>query len=159
MRQVFSICVFLSLCVTAFAAASPNETPSVPAPIAAAPVVASPPAPAVAVNPSVPGPQVSVAEPSAPPEWAQELIVSAENLPVVGPVISKALVYLGILSSILTMTVGFLLAVLNVVMGVVNLAGLADVSTKLAAFRDGKVMYWLKFFSLFNARKKPDDVK
>jgi hypothetical protein len=128
--------------------------PLVPSPVAAAvpPGATSASAPAVATA----APTVTVPEPAAPPEWAQELIVSAEKLPVVGPVVAKALLWCGILAGILTTLVGALIAVLNTLMGVANLAGLARAATVLADFRDGKVMYWLKFFSMFNA-KKPDE--
>lgn len=115
---------------------------------------AGPEMPAAISTPVVPTASVVVAEPAAPPAWAQDLIVTAESLPVVGPILSKALLYLGILSSILTVMVGALITVLNTLMGALNLAGLVRIASALAAFRDGRVMYWLKFFSLFNARKK-----
>jgi len=96
---------------------------------------------------------VAVLEPAAPPEWAQELIAAAEKLPVVGPIVSKVLVWVGILAGITTTLVGTLLGIINTLMGVANLSGLASAAAALANFRDGKIMYWLKFFSLFNAKK------
>lgn len=99
------------------------------------------------------GPAVAVALPAAPPTWAQELMVTAENLPVVGPILTKVIMYVAIVTSILTALVATLLTVLNTLMGVMNLSGLVNISTAIAAFRDGKIMYWLRFFSLFNATK------
>jgi hypothetical protein len=167
MKLFFSLCLLLSTCVT-FAETLPSSSAS-PAPAVSAvpPAVAqvAPPAPKVIPatpsndpgSPAAAAPQVAVAEPSAPPAWAQEVVVAAEKLPVIGPIVSKILLYLGILGAIATATVGFLLGVLNTLMGVFNLAGLASAATKIAAFRDGKIMYWLKFISMFNAQKKPDN--
>lgn len=121
---------------------------------------AGPTAPPAAVSSPVPTvPSVTVAEPAAPPEWAQEIIVAAEKLPVIGPVVSKALLWCGILAGILTTLTAALLTVISTLMGVANLSGLVRVATALTAFRDGKVMYWLKFFSMFNAKKQNETSK
>lgn len=96
---------------------------------------------------------VQVAEPAAPPKWAEQLIVTAQDLPVIGPIVSKALVYLGIVSSIVTAVIACLLTILNALSGIANLAGLANFANKLQVFKDGKIMYWLKYISLFNAKK------
>lgn len=125
-------------------------------------VTASPVIPAASVTPvstqPVPStaPTVAVAAPSAPPKWAQELIVAAEKLPVVGPWVAKALLWSGILAGILTTLVAAVLAIVQMLMGVANLSGLTTFGNWLTNFQNGQVMYWLKFFSLFNA-KKPDD--
>lgn len=123
----------------------------VPVSIVAAPSLK---APAIAA-PAAPTPMVAVPEVSAPPSWAQDLMVNAQKLPVIGPIVSKALLWLGIISSILTLIVGFLMAGVQVLMGAFNYAGLTAFVEKLAAFQSGKIMYWLKYLSLFNA-KKPD---
>jgi hypothetical protein len=49
-------------------------------------------------------------------------MVTAKNLPVVGPVISKGLMYLGIVSSILTMLAAFLISALAAIGGALNYA-------------------------------------
>jgi len=36
---------------------------------------------------------------------------------------------------------------------VLNLAKLATMSAAISAFENGTVMYWLKFFSMYNAKK------
>ncbi len=122
-----------------------------PSPSPSASAVSSSQSPAPPMTQGV----VAVAEPAAPPSWAQALMVSAQKLPVIGPIVSKALLYTGILGSILTLLCGFLMAALSALSGVLNYAGLASVVQKIADFQNGKFMYYLKFFSLFNA-KKPD---
>lgn len=164
MRKVFFVCLTFAfsavLCVKTFGETSSSASSVAAAAPAASVAPAAPMIPATASaspgSPAAKEPQVAVAAPSAPPQWAQELIVAVEKLPVIGPFVSKALLYLGILGSIVTMAVGFILAVLNTLMGVLNIAGLVDFASKVAAFRDGKIMYWLKFLSLFNAQKKSD---
>lgn len=135
---VFTFSLVLSLCSFSHA--------QVPAASPAAIVVTTITAP-------TPVPTVQVAEPAAPPAWAIDLMMTAQNLPVVGPYISKALLYLGILSAILTSLIAFLLTAISALTGILNVAGLVNLATKLQIFRDGKVMYWLKFLSMFNAKK------
>lgn len=133
------------------AASLPAHCDPSPAPSASPIAVSSAQSPA---PPMVQG-VVAVAEPAAPPSWAQDLMVSAQKLPIVGPIVSKALLYVGILGSILTMLCGFLMAALSALSGTLQYAGLASAVQKIADFQNGKFMYYLKFFSLFNA-KKPD---
>jgi hypothetical protein len=103
---------------------------------------------------ATPAPQnVSVPEPAAPPQWATDLLMNAARLPVVGPYISKALLYLGILTALLTSLVAFLLGAISLLQGAFNISGLGSFASLLATFKDGKIMYWLKFFSNFNAKK------
>lgn len=131
-----------------------------------APVIsASPtPGPTAALAPSSAGaaptaasvPVIAVPAPAAPPAWATDLLMTAEKLPVVGPYIEKALMYAGILSAVLTALVGFLLAAVSALAGVLNLSGLTSFASALKAFQSGQIMYYLKYFSMFNAQK-PDD--
>lgn len=119
--------------------------------------VTAQPATAVVQVSQTPVPTVQVAEPAAPPEWAAELIVTAQEIPVVGPILSKALLYLGIVSAILTSLIAFLLTTISALSKVLNTAGLVNFAAKVQAFRDGPIMYWLKYLSMFNA-KKPEKV-
>ncbi len=114
-------------------------------------------APMVTPTPANPEP-VLVAEPAAPPKWAEDLIVSVQKFPVIGPIVSKALLYAGILSSILTGLVAFLLATLGTLAGAFNLGGLVKVAEAITVFKNGKFMYWLSYLSMFNA-KKPEEKK
>lgn len=101
---------------------------------------------------------VQVAEPAAPPHWAQELMVAAEKLPVIGPIVTKALLWLGILSGILTTLTGALLATIRMLLVAANYSGLLKLAETLVNFQNGRVMYWLRYFSMFNA-KKPEQPK
>lgn len=131
----------LSLGNVAHADGSPQ-----PAASAGVPVLAGP-------TPSNPAPTEAVAIPAAPPQWAQDLMVGAEKLPVIGPIANKVLLYLGIVSALLTLLVTFLTSSLTVLSGAFTWVGLTSLSASLIAFRDGKVMYWIKYLSMFNAKK------
>lgn len=120
------------------------------------PVASASPAPEVAVLPVAPSGTVVVAEPAAPPKWAEDLIMTAQKLPVIGPIVSKALLYAGIVSSILTALIACLLTIFTALSKVLNLAGLMSIAEKVQLFKNGKVMYWLTYLSMFNA-KKPED--
>lgn len=97
--------------------------------------------------------KVAVSKAAAPPAWAQDLIVLLEKIPVVGPFIAKTVLYLGIVSATLTTIVGTLLTILNSIMALLTFFERPDVASIVARFRDGKIMYWLRFFSIFNAKK------
>lgn len=116
------------------------------------------PAPVLTASPvptPLPAGQVAVPEPAAPPQWAQDVISNAQKLPVIGPIVSKILLYLGIISAILTALIACLLTILMALSKAFSLAGLVGVAESITAFKDGKVMYWLKYLSMFNAQK-PD---
>lgn len=151
------ITLALMLLVSGALMAEPSATipAAVVTPVVApvTPVPVPVPVPVVAVAPTV-----AVQTPAAPPVWAQDLLATAAGIPVVGPVVTKVLMYVGIVSSILTMLVAFLISALSALMSVFTWAGLTELATALAAFQAGKVMYYLKFFSLFNAQKKDDSV-
>lgn len=82
--------------------------------------------------------------------------MTAQKLPVIGPIVSKALLYAGIVSSILTALIACLLTIFTALSKVLNLAGLMSIAEKVQLFKNGKVMYWLTYLSMFNA-KKPED--
>lgn len=127
------------LCVYAFAQSPSPVTTSIP------PSPASIVLPATAAAPSV--------SPTAAPQWAQDLLSAAANLPIIGPLVSNAMIYAGIASSILTAIVLFLLTVTSAISGVGSFAGLTSLTSAVQAFQSGPIMYWLKFFSMFNAQK------
>ncbi len=122
--------------------------------VAAAPAPATPGqvvAPATASQPAV----VAVEEPAAPPKWVADVIVSAQKLPIIGPIVSKVILYAGVLSSILTALFAAFFTILSALSGVLNLAGLQKIADAVQAFKKGKIMYYLAYLSMFNA-KKPD---
>lgn len=123
-------------------AADPGVPVSIVSPLAAPSTTPTP-------SPSM----VAVSAPAAPPAWAQDLMTDAGSLPVIGPVLNKALMYVGILGSILTMLAAFLLGSLTALEGVFSWSGLMSAATAVANFKNGKIMYWIQFFSMFNAKK------
>lgn len=131
---------------------------------AVVPAVVPPPAPVVLPQ-ALPPPQIQaaavqapvlVAVPvaSAPPAWVQSFLVVVESLPVIGPIASKAILYAGIFAVALTSLVAFLLGLLSSLSAAFGaIPALAKFSAVLEEFKDSKFMYWLKFFSNFNAQK------
>ena len=88
-----------------------------------------------------------------PPSWLAQLIVSLKEFPVVGPYAVTVLQWLGVLVSILTGLLAFLLMALKSLSTVLNFASLFSLAEKIKALENSKVMYWLKYFSMFNATK------
>lgn len=132
--------------------AAASSQPQALAPAIAAPAGQAVVAPAaVALAPS----QAVVAVPavSAPPTWATELLTTIGGLPIVGPYVSKFLLWLGILAAILTTLVAAALSILASLKGVFAWAGLDAASAAVASFQSGPIMYWLTYFSNFNAKK------
>lgn len=116
--------------------------------------VAQPAAVAPAPAPVVSSPEVDpVPAPAAPPEWASALLTNVSKLPVIGPYVSKAILWLGILAAILTTLVAAALSILATLKGGLNAAGLDSAVAAVDAFKNGKIMYWLTYFSNFNAQK------
>jgi hypothetical protein len=152
MKMFLMTIAMFGLLTVAHADVMPSPSPAV--------AVAQPSA--VAPVPAKLEPTVPVAEPAAPPQWAQSLIVSAQKLPVVGPIVSKAIVYIGILVPVLTALIGAIMAILSALSGIASLSGLLAFGEKVKAFQNGKIMYWLKYLSMFNAQKpetKSDEIQ
>jgi hypothetical protein len=138
--------------VFAFELVLADGAPS-PSPAASPVAVAPTPAPVVAL--SLADPVVVKDTSAAPPVWMQDVLVSIKKLPMVGPIVVKVLNWLGVLCSVLTALAAFLMVVLKALSSVLSLAQLTDLSAKVQAFQDGKILYWLKYLSMFNAQK-PD---
>lgn len=115
------------------------------------------PAPAAIVAPATPSAPalVAVPEPAAPPSWATDLLVQVSKFPVIGPYVSKALLWLGILAALLTTLVGAALSILATLKTGLNAAGLDNAALAITNFKNSKFMYYLVYFSNFNAQKKP----
>lgn len=105
-----------------------------------------------------PAPIVMVSEePKAiepPPEWLKTTIESVYSLPIVGPYAAKGVQWLGVFAVILTSLTGAAIVSIRALMTVLNFAGLVSAVAFLTKFENGKVMYWLRYFSMFNAQKK-----
>jgi hypothetical protein len=125
--------------------AMPTPMPAVSTPVAA-PSPAATPVPVVTVQ---------AAAPTTPPTWALELLTTVQGLPVIGPLASQAIMYLGIFAAILTSITAALLAILSSLSGVMTFSGLTKAVAWIQGFKNGKIMYWLTYFSNFNAQKPP----
>lgn len=93
-----------------------------------------------------------------PPPWLENAINFARRIPFIGPVIVEVTKWAGVLGASFTLIVTLLLGLLRILVPVVNIAGLAALALKLQAFESSPIMYWLKFFSMYNA-KKPEEKK
>lgn len=126
---------------------------AVTSPAAAANATTAPPE-VLAVMPELVTPPVTHA-----PEWLVKALEVVSSVPVVGPVVVEVAKWLGVLSSVLTILVTAILAVLRVltvVLPAVRLAGLVSV---VAAVENSKVLYWLKLFSMYNAKQADQEKK
>ena len=113
------------------------------------------PAPSAIVAPATPQTPalIAIPEPAAPPSWATDLLTNVAKFPVIGPYLSKALLYLGILAAILTTLVGAALSILATLKSGFDAAGLDKAADAITNFKNGKFMYYLVYFSNFNAKK------
>lgn len=89
----------------------------------------------------------------APPQWMQSALVMIKSLPVVGPIISKAIQWLAVICSILTALSAFVLVVLKSLNGIASAAQLEPLADAVKKFQTGPVYYWLRYASMFNAQK------
>lgn len=110
------------------------------------------PAPVVEAVAAVQVPAVQEVQP--PPEWVKDLIIGAQSIPVIGPIVVTILQWLGVIVAILTALCAFLLVVLRSLSTVLSMAQLAEWAAKIKAFESSKIVYWLKYFSAFNAQKE-----
>lgn len=95
---------------------------------------------------------------AAPPQWMQDMIVTIKSLPVIGPVAVKILNWIAVIVSILTALCAFLMVVTKALSGISSVAQFGAFGEKIKSFQDGKIMYYLKYLSMFNA-KKPEVVE
>lgn len=120
----------------------------------------APPAPA-AVIAKLPDEAPVVALPAVvqPPDWLTKTLELVSSLPYVGPVVVEIAKWLGVLASVLTILVTALLGILKALALVLPAVRLANLVEVVVALQNSKVMYWLKFFSVYNAvneEKKTD---
>jgi hypothetical protein len=141
------------------AAPAPTATPL--AMVAPTPVVAPTPAPApIQAKAPMTGDSTEAVQPvvikdvdMAPPTWMQDIMVSIKKLPYIGPIITKAIQWVCVLFTILTALCGFILLVLKSLAGISTLGNLQHLADVVENFQNGKIMYWLKYASAFNAKK------
>ena len=142
MKWIFAF--LFAFCIPLVFAQSPAVAPTPPVAVNQATPQASTDAATVAANPD-----------AAPPAWATELLASVEKLPVVGPLVGKLLMYVGILGALMTALMSFLLALASALKNVTSWAGLATFAARVEMFQQSKIMYWLTTLSLFNAKAPP----
>lgn len=99
---------------------------------------------------------VSVPDVAVPPAWLTAIMAWLAAVPVAGPVVLSVAKWLGVISSVLTILVTAILAVLKVLQAVLPLVKLQDLAAKVAALEDSKALYWLKMLSMYNAQKAVD---
>lgn len=88
-----------------------------------------------------------------PPTWLKDAMLFVTSVPVVGPIAVEVFKWLGVLASLATALFGAFFAIVRTLSGVLNLAGLVGLATKLDRFYLIVAPY-LKFFSIFNAQKE-----
>ena len=88
-----------------------------------------------------------------PPTWLQDMMLVIKGLPIVGPYVVEALKWVGVATVIISAMTGAVLTVLKALQGALHLAKLDAMAEKVKAFQDSKFIFWLKYFSNFNAKK------
>lgn len=101
---------------------------------------------------------VAVAEPAAPPKWVEQVVVAIQEIPVVGPVLTKVINFLVTLFAVLTALTAFLYSTLTALMKISNMARLVALADWLQRVRAGRVMYWISLLSNIPL-KKPEVLK
>lgn len=152
--------MFIFMLFVAFLCTNYAMAESVPVSVVEQPAVQTAPvAPQMAPVKSVDEIKLTVKDEAfVPPEWLQDALLNAKNIPVVGPFLVTAMKWLGVLVSVITALFAFLWALLRAGQVVLSAAKMAELAEKLALLENSKLMYYLKAFSMFNAQKKDKPV-
>lgn len=86
-----------------------------------------------------------------PPDWLKTLLTIGAGFPGVGPILVKVIMYLSIFLTVATILCGAFIGVIRSLAGVMNISGMSALADKVQAFEDGTIMYYMKYFSAFNA--------
>jgi hypothetical protein len=86
-----------------------------------------------------------------PPIWILDLMMWLNSIPTVGPVLKLIVEWAGALAVISTTLCGAAILSLKALNELLPKFGLAD-KAKLIDAKSQKVIYWLKYVSLFNAK-------
>lgn len=140
--SLFVLPFFLLVAGTMYA----DEPTKVAAPVAVA-------APVVTVQPT--------SEPAIdlPPAWLENALNFARRIPWVGPVVVEFTKWAGLFGGVMTLLVTTILGLLRILVPALNIAGLAAFALKVQIFENSPLMYWIKFFSMYNAVKKQPEEK
>lgn len=116
------------------------------------------PQPVLLVAPTLsPAPMIASSAPlvisQEPPVWLEKVLDIASSIPVIGPVVVLIAKWLGVLASAATILVTALLGLLKIAQSVAKMSKLASLAILIEKFANGPIMYWLAFFSIYNAKK------
>lgn len=90
------------------------------------------------------------------PSWIIDLTMFLNQLPGVGPYLTLAFDWVGALAVITTAVAGAAVLSLHALGKVLKSRGLDEKADKLEKLAN-PVLYWLKYASLLNAQKKPEE--
>jgi len=100
---------------------------------------------------------VVISQPSditTPPEWLANAMYTIEKLPIVGPIAVEVFKWLGVISAIMTALVTCLLSISRTLFYAAKFGSVASLMAWVTKFETSKIMNWLKFFSIYNAKKE-----
>jgi hypothetical protein len=89
---------------------------------------------------------------AVPPEWVANVLVWVKTLPYVGPVVVEILKWVGLVAGVMTALSVMAQALLAIPEIAARFAGAPGLAEKIKYWSD-KILYWLKYFSVFNAKK------
>lgn len=89
-----------------------------------------------------------------PPAWLLEVMHKIESVPVIGPVAIDVFKWLGVVAAVMTALVTCLLSITRALVFAGRIQGMAPLMAWAMKLEKGKVMYWLKYFSVYNAKKE-----
>ena len=89
------------------------------------------------------------------PQGVVDTLSAIENLPYIGPVVSKIILWVGIFTTLMTLLASFVLGGIKAIGPVLANQKSQDVEAFVQKLLDSKVVYYLKYFSMYNAQKKP----
>ncbi len=88
-----------------------------------------------------------------PPAWLESVLLSLAALPTLGPILVKVGQWAGVFAVASTTLAVSAVAILHALGAALKRADLEELAKKIEA-KAKPVVYWLKYFSLFNAKKE-----
>lgn len=88
-----------------------------------------------------------------PPEWLIQVMVIVKKIPYIGPFVLEACKWAGVIASLMTALSVCAIAILKMPEIVAKKAGANELADKIKVISD-KVLYVLKYLSMFNVQKK-----
>lgn len=87
-----------------------------------------------------------------PPDWLIQVMAWGKTLPYVGPVLVEMLKWLGFTAAMMTALSIVATTILRLPEVIARFAGAPELANRIE-FWSSKIIYWIKFFSIFNAKK------